>query len=93
VELLLRFGIVGLVLVAAVGVTAVTPALRALRTRRLPADVFLLVMAALSLHGLLALVNFRMLNYDWRFFWFLYGGIAASFAFVRENDREIETSH
>lgn len=93
VELLLRFGVVGLVLAAAVGVTAVTPVLQALRTRRLPADVFLLVMAALSLHGLLALVNFRMLNYDWRFFWFLYGGIAASFAFVRENDREIETSH
>ncbi len=93
VELLLRFGIVGLVLVAAVGVTAVRPALRALRTRRLPVDVFLLVMAALSLHGLLALVNFRMLNYDWRFFWFLYGGIAASFAFVKENDRETETSH
>ncbi len=68
VELLLRFGIAGLALAVAVGVTAVTPALRALRTRRLPPDVFLLVMAVLSLHGLLALVNFRMLNYDWRFF-------------------------
>lgn len=87
VELLLRFGVVGLLLAAAIVLMAVKQALQAVQAQRLPADVFLLVMGALLLHGLVALVNFRMLNYDWRFFWFLYGGIAASFAFVEEHDQ------
>ena len=90
VELLLRLGLTGLSLAAVIVLMVVWQLIRALRKKQIETDLFLSVLAALLLHVVLSLVNFRLLNYDWRFFWFLYGGIAASFAFAVRNGNETE---
>jgi hypothetical protein len=48
-----------------------------------PRDLFLVVLAALALDALVGLTNCRTLSTDWKFFWLLFAGSAASFALHR----------
>lgn len=88
VEILVRLGLVGFLLMVAVAISVLISACQGLRESRLAADIFVFVVGALLLHALIAAVNFRMLNYDWRFYWYLFGGIAATFDLWRSDETE-----
>ena len=76
IDLLVRVGVVGL-LPLALGVVVIFQRLRqAHRDGALSRDVYLLIFALLLLHFLCALTNFRVLNTDWRFYWWLFAGAA-----------------
>ena len=77
-EILVRLGLVGFLLLVAMNLSLVQVALRAYRAGRLPWDLLLLVLFGLLLHWGVALANFRMVNYDWRFYWYVLAGIAAA---------------
>ena len=80
-ELLLRFGIVGLGLVFAMLALILRGAHRAVREGRMDRDLFRYLVASLALVLMISLFSFRMLHVDWRFFWFLIGGTLYSFSF------------
>lgn len=76
IEMLLRLGIVGTGLITLVLLLLLRDSFRALGAGLAERDLVILVAAALALHLLVAIANFRMLNNDWRYYWFLFGGIA-----------------
>lgn len=79
-ELPIRIGLLGS-LPFAIGTVVVFAALQqARRERRLPRDLYLILLAALLLHFAASVTNMRTLNFDWRFYWMLFAGAATTFA-------------
>ncbi|MCU7960880.1 MAG: O-antigen ligase family protein [gamma proteobacterium symbiont of Bathyaustriella thionipta] len=79
IEILLRLGIIGFVLIALILLLLLRIGWRAHQEGRMSTDLLILLYAEIALHLLGALTNFRMLNYDWRYYWFLFAGILLSF--------------
>lgn len=80
-DMLVRLGLLGTLALLA-GVVLIFYRLRqACIGGALDRDLYLLLLALLTLHFLCALTNFRVLNGDWRFFWMLVAGAACSFYF------------
>jgi O-antigen ligase len=73
-EMLLRLGVVGMLLIAFVLILLVRDTWHAYSTRRIDRDIMLILFALLALPMLVGTVNFRMLDPDWRYYWFLIGG-------------------
>ncbi len=82
-DLLVRLGLVGLTAYLAMLGLVLGGWFRAQRSGRVPRDLFLVVLAALALDALVGLTNCRTLSTDWKFFWLLLAGSAASFALHR----------
>ena len=79
VEMLLRLGIVGFLMIAAIIFLLIREGWIAYRHSLASGDLMLFLFAALALHLLVTATNFRMLNFDWRYYWFLFGGALLSF--------------
>ena len=86
VEMLLRLGLVGSGLLLATVWLTFYAGWRAYRDGRLAPDLFLFLASALALHLLVNVTNFRMLDWDWRFYWLIVGGALASSAFTKVSD-------
>ena len=79
-EALLRFGLVGSLLGIALVLFLVRDAIKAMQRGVLPNDIFLFVIVGLALHLVVAIANYRVVNYDWRFYWIFFSGIAMAFS-------------
>ncbi|MCU0935044.1 MAG: O-antigen ligase family protein [Gammaproteobacteria bacterium] len=79
-DLLVRLGLTGLTAYLSMLVLVLQSWFRARRSGYVPQDLFLVVLAALALDALVGLTNCRTLSTDWKFFWLLFAGSAASFA-------------
>ena len=77
-DLLVRLGLAGLFAYVAMLGLALRSWVGARRRGLVPEDLFLVVLAALSLDILVGLTNCRTLSTDGRFFWLLFVGIASS---------------
>ena len=77
-DLLVRLGLAGLFAYVAMLGLALRRWVGARRRGLVPEDLFLVVLAALSLDILVGLTNCRTLSTDGRFFWLLFVGIASS---------------
>ena len=91
-ETLLRLGLVGAGLLLAGLCLIGYSAWRACREGFLDRDVFLVLAGAIALHLLVGFINFRMLDQDWRFYWWLFGGAMASFAIFPGLKRSSEST-
>ncbi len=95
IEMLLRLGLVGTGLILVLLILLVRDAKKARNQGRMDSDLFHLLVIALALHLLVSFTNFRMLNGDWRYYWFLFGGILFTFSLfppapaVPENDSDV----
>ncbi|EIC20285.1 O-antigen ligase family protein [Thiorhodovibrio frisius] len=78
-EILVQFGLVGLVLFFALVAALFQGVLAAWRQRLLPADLAIFLICLLLLTLIWNFFNFRMLHQDWRGFWALVAGSALSF--------------
>lgn len=76
VQTLVELGLAGFALLAVLALIPLRCLWRAWRRRRVSDLYFLAVGAALALHALAALSNYRLFNSDWRFYWILFGGLA-----------------
>lgn len=81
-EILLRLGVVGAGLFFVLAAISFVTAFRAFRERVLDRDVFTFLAMAVSLGLLVNLSNFRMLNWDERYYWILFWGAMAAFSFA-----------
>lgn len=79
-EILAQFGIVGLLLFAALVAALFQGLLAAWRARILPVDLAIALVCVLVLTLVWNLFDFRMMRQDWRGFWTLVAGSALSFA-------------
>lgn len=79
-EILLRLGALGMLLLLAINSSLLQVAWRSYRAGALAWDLLVLVVFGLLLHWSVALANFRMVNYDWRFYWYVVAGIAVAFS-------------
>jgi O-antigen ligase len=91
-DLLVRLGLVGLTAYLAMLGLVLGGWFRAHRSGRVPRDLFLVVLAALALDALVGLTNCRTLSTDWKFFWLLLAGSAASFALHRRPGSAVPTA-
>ena len=82
-EMLLRLGISGTVLTFVMLAMIFYGGWLAYRERRIDRDLFLFLMAALTLLLLSSITEFRMLHTDWRYYWFLVGGALYSFSLFK----------
>lgn len=73
-EILVQFGLVGLILIAALVWTLARSGFRAGRAGRLPADLGRFYLAALVFVLIWCLFNYRVVRTDWMFFWILVAG-------------------
>lgn len=76
IEMLLRTGILGSALLSAIVLWVLGSLYQSYRLGHLSRPVFLALLGLILLHLLAALTNFRMLNTDWRFYWWLVMGLA-----------------
>ena len=81
-EMMLRLGIVGTTLIFVMLALIVYGGWRAYREQRIDRDLFMFLVAALTLHLLVCFTDFRMLHTDWRYYWFLVGGALYSFSLL-----------
>ncbi|MGX2041931.1 O-antigen ligase family protein [Methylocaldum sp. MU1018] len=86
-EILVRFGIFGTLLLAATTFLIVKTLWRAYRTGLLPKDHFAFLIGSLGLLAIWSLFDFRILHGDCRAYWILLAGIAYSFAWRPEVTR------
>ena len=77
-DLMVRLGLAGLFAYVAMLGLALRAWVGARHRGRIPSDLFLIVLAALSFDVLAGLTNCRTLSTDGRFFWLLFVGIASS---------------
>lgn len=83
-ELLVRYGLVGLV-IAGWGMTIMLQSLwRAYRTGRLPPDYALFVAGSFSLMAIWSAFDYRLDHFDWRHYSILLAGVTYSFDFSRK---------
>lgn len=79
-ETLMRFGLIGTLIVIALVASVFRDAIKATQSGALPKDIFLFVILCLALHFVVAIGNYRIINYDWRIYWIFFAGIAAAFS-------------
>jgi hypothetical protein len=91
-EMLLRTGLVGSLIMVLLNVVLFKAAFVAYRSGRLPGEILLLIVFGLLLHWGVALGNFRMVNYEWRFYWFMLAGLASAFTFGQPPAQERRSS-
>jgi O-antigen ligase len=92
-EILVRFGLVGLFLFAA-GTYFIFDSLKtAYRSGRLPLDYLLFLAGGLVLFLVWSFFDFAALHYKLRFYWLLLGGMAYSFALNRESPQSPSGSY
>ncbi|MDD5035086.1 MAG: lipid A export permease/ATP-binding protein MsbA [Methylococcaceae bacterium] len=82
IELLLRFGLVGLTLFGALFGLISYPFWKACRGGRLAPELALLILGVWAYTAAWNLFEFRLLHYDWRNFCIILAGITYSFRFV-----------
>jgi O-antigen ligase len=82
-EMLLRLGLVGTMLIFVMLVSVFYGGWRAYREKRIDRDLFMFLVTALTLPLLVSFTSFRMLHADWRYYWFLVGGALYSFSFSK----------
>lgn len=80
VEFLIRLGVIGAAIMAALFATVVAGGWRGWRTGLLRPDVAMFVLAVLALDALSNLTDFRILAWDGRNFWLLFAGLGYSAA-------------
>lgn len=85
-EVLLRLGIAGTALIFLMLVLIVCGGWRAYRDQRIDRDLFVFLVAAITLPLLVSFFSFRMLHADWRYYWFLVGGALYSFGLFYRSD-------
>lgn len=78
-EVLVQFGIVGLVLIALPIVGLMAGLRRACNERRVPGDLCLFLGGALLFTLIWSLFDYRVVHHDWRVFWVLLAGSVYSF--------------
>lgn len=79
IDILVRYGIIGLLLMTVCLWLTLSAGWRAYRKKRIDRDLFLFLAGGTALILLSMLTNFRMLNNDWRYWIFLFSGAFASF--------------
>ena len=87
-EILLRLGLIGALLILALNIFLARDAIGATRRGELPRDILLFVAVCVALHWVVAIANFRLLNYDWRFYWIFFAGIAMAFSLRESTPRD-----
>lgn len=78
-EVLVRFGLVGALLILTVIGFLLKGVWNAYRDKRLPGDYALFFAGAFALTAVWSLSDFRLLHTDWRSYWILLGGSAYGF--------------
>lgn len=79
-ETLLRLGLIGTLIGIVLVMSLFRDMVAAAHNGSLPKDVFLFVLICLALHFVVAIGNYRVINYDWRFYWIFFAGIAMAFS-------------
>jgi O-antigen ligase len=79
-EIMVRFGLLGVLLFAAIGVSIGRALWRSYRAGLVPGDHALFLAGGFALLAIWNLFDFRALHGDWRAYWILLAGIAYSFA-------------
>ena len=79
IDILVRYGLTGLLLLSICLWLTLQAGWRAYRQKRIDRDLFLFLACGMLLILLSMLTNFRMLNYDWRYWIFMFSGAFASF--------------
>jgi O-antigen ligase len=82
-EVLVRFGLLGALLMIAVAMVLARGLWEAYSKGRLPKDLGLFVAGAMVLAASWCLFEFRLLHPDWRSYWILMGGIMGTFRMPR----------
>jgi O-antigen ligase len=83
VDILVRFGLTGLLLLSLCLWLTILAGWRAYRNKQIKPDLFLFLACGMTLILLSMLTNFRMLNNDWRYWMFLFSGAFASYELHR----------
>ena len=78
-EILVRFGLVGCLLMVIVLGALVRGTWIAYRAGRLPSDYVWFLAGSLALISIWSLSDFRLLHPDWRSYWIILGGVVATF--------------
>jgi O-antigen ligase len=78
-EVLVRFGLVGALLLLGAFGSLVRGLWIAYRSGRLPVDYALFLLGGFGLTAIWNLFDFRLTHFDWRFYWLLLAGTAYSF--------------
>jgi O-antigen ligase len=79
-ETLMRFGLAGTLILVALVLSLIRDGIKGAQEGGLPRDVLLFVLICLALHFVVAIANYRVINYDWRFYWIFFAGIAMAFS-------------
>lgn len=82
-DMLVRFGVIGLLLLLLCVTYTVSAARQAWRSGALPADTLLFLACALCLILASSLSNFRLLNFDFRYWLFIVSAPMTTFALLR----------
>lgn len=85
-EILLRFGIFGALLLTMGALLLMSAVFRAYRTGAMSRDYFLFVLGSFGLVAIWSLFDFRALHADWRAYWVLLAGIAYTFDLHRRSE-------
>ena len=91
-NILVGYGVLGLVLFLAPPMLTLRAFSRRTKASSALADVRLFVGLSVWMLVLSAVLNYRLLNYDWRFWYWLVLGTAYGFAFRRDDQRGIEST-
>ena len=85
-EILLRFGIIGALLLTVAALLLINAVVRAHRAGLIPRDYFLFLLGSFGLVAIWSLFDFRALHADWRAYWLLLAGAAYTFRLHGRSD-------
>lgn len=85
-EILLRFGILGALLLTTGALLLISAVFRAYRTGAVSRDYFLFLLGSFGLVAIWSLFDFRALHADWRAYWVLLAGMAYTFDLHRRSE-------
>ena len=85
-EILLRFGVIGALLLTVAALLLINAVVRAHRAGLIPRDYFLFLLGSFGLVAIWSLFDFRALHADWRAYWLLLAGAAYTFRLHDRSD-------
>jgi O-antigen ligase len=88
VELLVRTGLIGLGLYALLSLQVLRATVDAYRRTATGPEMLLVIIFGLLVHLAISFTSVRILNHDWRFFWFLLAGIALALSTQKPGQTE-----
>ncbi|OCC15027.1 O-antigen polymerase [Dissulfuribacter thermophilus] len=83
-EFLVRFGLIGTGLLFASIFILLKEVINAYKKGALPFDIFLFTISSWAMAAIWCLFDFRLLHWDWRFYWMIISGVGTSFVLKKD---------